>query len=173
VPPARHRCQVGGSVAAKAGPTIVVRTGIVVQTVGVLVAAATLDASTTWLALALPLALFGMGSGLASSQLTNVILSGVPRDHAGSASGVSTTNNSIGAGLGIAVLGAVLRAGSLRDVASSRWALVTAAALLALGVVASAALPSVRPQAVEAERAAAPRGAHSSSVSVPIRESSA
>jgi DHA2 family multidrug resistance protein-like MFS transporter len=134
--------QLGGRGAAKYGPTIVVRTGIVVQLAGVLSAAATLGVHSGWAALAGPLGLFGLGAGMASSQLTNVVLSEVPRDRAGSASGVATTNNSLGAALGVAILGAVLRAGTLTGATSARWALATAAALLAAGSGASFAIPS-------------------------------
>jgi hypothetical protein len=70
---------------------------------------------------------------MASSQLTNVVLSEVPRHRAGSASGVATTNNAIGAALGVAALGAVLRLGPLTNATSARWSLLTAAALLAVG----------------------------------------
>jgi hypothetical protein len=82
---------------------------------------------------------------MASSQLTNVILSEVPRERAGSASGVATTNNALGAALGVALLGAVLRVGTFSDAGSARWALLTAAALLAAGSAASFSIPTTRP----------------------------
>jgi predicted MFS family arabinose efflux permease len=139
--------QAGGFVAAKSGPTIVVRTGIVVQLAGILAAAAVLGTDVGWLRLGASLALFGLGAGMASSQLTNVILSEVGRERAGSASGVATTNNSLAAALGVAILGGVLRLRSFADADSARWALLTAAALLAVGVGVSLRLPAARPAA--------------------------
>jgi EmrB/QacA subfamily drug resistance transporter len=137
--------QLGGVGAAKFGPAIVVRAGIVVQLGGVVAAATVLRTEVGWAMLAGPLALFGLGAGMASSQLTNVILSEVPRERAGSASGVATTNNSLGAALGVTILGAVLRVGTLTDAGSARWALLTAAALLAAGSAASFAIPTTSP----------------------------
>jgi MFS family permease len=120
----------------------VVRAGILVQLAGVLTAGAILRPDTGWQALAMALALFGLGAGLASSQLTNVILSAVPRERAGSASGLATTTNSLGAALGVAILGSVLRIGVLTDAGSARWALLAAAALLVAGSAASFAIPT-------------------------------
>jgi predicted MFS family arabinose efflux permease len=137
--------QLGGRGAAKAGPTIIVRAGILVQLAGVMTAAAILRTDIGWTTLAGALTLFGLGAGMASSQLTNVILSEVPRERAGSASGIATTNNSLGAALGVAILGAVLRAGTFTDAGSAQWALLTAAALLAVGSAASFAIPISRP----------------------------
>jgi DHA2 family multidrug resistance protein-like MFS transporter len=116
-----------------------VRAGIVLQLAGVVAAAAVLDAGVAWAPLAAALAAFGFGAGMASSQLTNVVLSEVPRQRAGSASGVSTTNNAVAAALGVAVLGAVLRVGAV-DTGAARSALLVAAALLAAGSAASFAI---------------------------------
>lgn len=137
--------QLGGRIAAKAGPTVVVRAGILAQLAGVILAATILRTDIAWETLAVALAVFGFGSGMASSQLTNVILSEVPRDRAGSASGIATTNNALGASLGVAVLGAALRLGTLTEATSARWALLTAAGLLAAGSAASFLIPSRRP----------------------------
>src|SRR5262245_50900237 len=84
---------------------------------------------------------------MASAQLTSVILSEVPRERAGAASGVVTTNNSVGAALGVAVLGSALRAGSLANATSARWALLAAVGLLAAGSAASFVIPVHRPVA--------------------------
>jgi MFS family permease len=145
--------QLGGRAAVKTGPMTIVRAGILVQLAGVLAAAAILNTDVGWATLAVALALFGVGAGMASSQLTNVILTEVPRDRAGSASGVATTNSAIGAALGIAILGAVLRLGTFSGAGSARWALLAAAALLAAGLAASFAIPA---SADQPEPAAAP-----------------
>ena len=61
------------------------------------------------------LALFGIGLGFASSQLTNVVLSDIPNDHAGAASGANTTVRQIGAALGIAIIGSLLTTQTIRS----------------------------------------------------------
>jgi MFS family permease len=133
--------QIGSRIAGKLGPTIVVRSGILVQLAGVATGATILRPDTEWAVLAVALGLFGLGAGMASSQLTNVILSEVPRERAGSASGLATTNNSLGAAIGVAILGSVLRVGVLTDAGSARWALLAGAALLVAGLAASLAIP--------------------------------
>jgi MFS family permease len=134
--------QLGGRAAAKRGPVFAVQAGILTQLTGLVAAATVLRTDTAFMTLALPLALFGIGAGMASSQLTNVILSEVPRERAGSAGGVATTNNAVAAALGVAVLGAVLRGGALIDARSARWALLVGAALLLLGSASSFAIRS-------------------------------
>jgi hypothetical protein len=130
--------QMGGGVAARIGPARVVRVGILVQLAGVILANPTLSVDTTWATLAGPLLVFGIGAGLASSQLTSVILTDVGREQAGAASGLATTSNSLAAALGIATIGTVLR--SSTSAANGHWALAAAAVLLAVGAAASGTL---------------------------------
>jgi predicted MFS family arabinose efflux permease len=134
--------QVGGIGAGRVGPDLVVRAGIVIQLTGVIIAAGVLRTDIAWQTLAVALVVFGFGAGMASSQLQSVILAGVPHDRAGSASGIATTNNSLGAALGVAIPGSVLRGGSVASADAARWALVTASALLAAGAFASFAIPA-------------------------------
>ena len=54
------------------------------------------------------LVLFGMGVGLSTAQVTNVILRDVPITKSGQASGTQSTSRQLGTALGVAVLGAVL-----------------------------------------------------------------
>jgi hypothetical protein len=58
--------------------------------------------------------LFGIGLGFASSQLTNVVLSEIPRDRTGTASGANSTVRQFGAALGIAVIGSLLTTETIR-----------------------------------------------------------
>ncbi len=55
-----------------------------------------------------PLILYGIGLGLAIAQLANVVLSDIPANKAGAASGANNTLRQLGASLGIAIIGAVL-----------------------------------------------------------------
>lgn len=60
--------------------------------------------------LQLPLIVYGagLGLGLAIAQLANVVLSDIPANKAGAASGANNTLRQLGASLGIAIIGAVL-----------------------------------------------------------------
>ena len=51
--------------------------------------------------------LHGIGIGFATSQLTNVVLSDIPPQKAGSASGAAGMVRQVGTALGIALIGAI------------------------------------------------------------------
>jgi hypothetical protein len=59
----------------------------------------------------LPLFVYGAGVGLASAQLTSVILAEIPPRESGQASGVQSTFRQVGAAIGIALLGTILATG--------------------------------------------------------------
>ena len=105
---------VGGGAAAKLsqtiGPRAVARWGLGLEVVGLLLYAltATADHSAWWLVPGL--FVYGLGVGLATAQLTSVILADVPIRRSGQASGIQSTSRQIGSALGIAVLGATLAA---------------------------------------------------------------
>ncbi len=82
-----------------------VRLGLALEAVslGALAAVAGLTAAPWWL-IALGLALYGVGVGFATAQVTNVVLADVPPAAAGQASGIQSTTRQLGSALGIAVL---------------------------------------------------------------------
>lgn len=102
----------GGPIAAKAaaryGPRRLVSTGMLLEVIAVVTAALQLRPEMTGWELIPALFLYGLGVGVAAAQLTNVILSEVPRDQSGQASGLQSTSRQIGSALGIALLGTVL-----------------------------------------------------------------
>ncbi|MET9486054.1 MFS transporter [Nocardia sp. NPDC006630] len=65
--------------------------------------------SAWWLALLL--AVYGVGLGLASAQLTGVVLADVPPENSGQGSATQSTVRQIGSAFGIAVVGALLSVG--------------------------------------------------------------
>ncbi|WP_431982046.1 MFS transporter [Streptomyces qinglanensis] len=67
-----------------------------------------LQPTTSYLLLGGVLLVVGVGAGLAFTVTADVILSTVPREHAGAASAVSETAYELGAALGIALLGSVV-----------------------------------------------------------------
>jgi hypothetical protein len=73
----------------------------------------------TFVSLLPGLVLFGIGIGFAGSQLTNVILSDIPNDRSGAASGANTTTRQLGAALGIATIGGLLTSVTISHAISS------------------------------------------------------
>ena len=63
-------------------------------------------AVTTW-EMAPGLVLAGLGMGSVLAPLADILLAGVPRQHAGSASGLLNTGFQVGASIGIAVIGVI------------------------------------------------------------------
>ena len=86
----------------------IVRVGLVAEIVGVAGLAVVIAPDTPW-GLLLPfLFVYGFGVGLATAQLTGVVLSDVPVQQSGQGSGTQSTARQVGSALGIAVLGTIL-----------------------------------------------------------------
>ncbi|MEV7007243.1 DHA2 family efflux MFS transporter permease subunit [Streptosporangium sp. NPDC051022] len=97
------------------GPAFVVRLGLLLEIVGIAGLGFVVSADTPW-ALPVPfLFCYGMGIGLATAQLTGVVLAEVPVERSGQGSGTQSTVRQIGSALGIAVLGTLLFAGLSAD----------------------------------------------------------
>jgi EmrB/QacA subfamily drug resistance transporter len=112
---------IGASLTRYVNVTFVVRIGLVLEASGLAVVAFSISPEMSFRALLPGCALFGLGVGFASSQLTNVILSDIEPDKAGVASGINTTVRQVGAALGIATFAALLHAQTVRHaIASSR-----------------------------------------------------
>lgn len=103
---------------------------------------ATLAVATVWISRATPsqgylesllgpMVLFGLGAGCCFLPLSVTILSGVPRDDAGAASGMLQTMQQTGAALGVAALASVASAHGRGD------ALLTGAAIIAVALALS------------------------------------
>ncbi|HSX35676.1 MAG TPA: DHA2 family efflux MFS transporter permease subunit [Patescibacteria group bacterium] len=85
-----------------------VQVGLVCATIGGLLLHSELTVQSTVHTLVPGLAVFGVGFGLAFSQLANITLSAVSVQEAGEAAGVNNTFRQIGASLGQALIGALL-----------------------------------------------------------------
>ncbi len=99
------------NLAQRFGARQVVRAGMLLEAAGLVLLTPFLTPDTTGWRLAPALFLYGLGVGLATAQLTSVILAEVPTAQSGQASGTQSTTRQVGAALGIAILGAVLAAG--------------------------------------------------------------
>ena len=100
--------QLGGRLTRVIGTTNVVRAGLALEAVGLGATAIVIGPDVTFLGLLGGFALFGIGIGFAGSQLTNVILSDVPPERSGAASGANSTVRMVGGSLGIAIMSSML-----------------------------------------------------------------
>lgn len=102
--------QAGGRLIRKVGVTIVVRLGLFSYAIGMLLIWHAVSLQITALRLVPGLAFYGIGIGFAGAQLTNVVMSEIPAESSGVASGANTTVRQVGAALGVAMIGSLLSA---------------------------------------------------------------
>lgn len=93
---------------ARIGQRSVVRVGLALETVAIAGLAVTLSTAVTGVVIAAWLFVYGVGVGMATAQLTSVILVEVPLAESGQASGFQTTVRQLGSALGVALLGGLL-----------------------------------------------------------------
>jgi len=89
----------------------VVQIGMALEVAGVLGTALLLSRTVSGLLLAVPLFVYGMGVGFATAQLANVVLSEVPPERSGLASGANSTMRQVGTAIGAALIGTILLTG--------------------------------------------------------------
>ncbi|HRQ09747.1 MAG TPA: MFS transporter [Trueperaceae bacterium] len=99
---------VSGVFGQRVTPVTIVRMGIVAEIIGVAGLGLVITADATWLSIVPLLFVYGIGVGLATAQLTGVVLRDVPVDKSGQGSGTASTARQIGSALGIAILGTIL-----------------------------------------------------------------
>ena len=98
----------GAQLASRKGPVFAVRLGIALELAGVAGIGAVVGPGTVWWATVPVLFVYGLGVGLATAQLTGVVLADVPVANSGQGSGTQSTSRQIGSAFGIAILGTVL-----------------------------------------------------------------
>ena len=99
---------VAGASSGKIAPVWVVRAGLIAEIIGVAGVGFLIAPDASWVPLVPFLFVYGIGVGLATAQLTGVVLAEVPVADSGAASGTQSTSRQLGAALGVAVLGTVL-----------------------------------------------------------------
>jgi len=99
-----------GAIALRTGPRRVVSAGMALEAVAIITVALLLSPDRSAWAFVPGLFVYGIGVGLASAQLTSVVLVEVPSQESGQASGMQSTFRQVGAAVGIALLGTVLAA---------------------------------------------------------------
>ena len=96
------------AIARRYGPRRVVTIGMALEAIGIVVTTLLISPNVTGFMLAIPLFVYGIGVGFATAQLTSIVLSDVPVERSGIASGANSTLRQVGSALGIAVLGTIL-----------------------------------------------------------------
>jgi len=99
---------VGGGLSGKISSTTMVRVGVALELVAVVGIAVFASVDGGFWSIVPWLFAYGIGIGLATAQLTGVIMVDVPMNKAGQASGTQSTARQVGSALGIAVLGTML-----------------------------------------------------------------
>ncbi|MCX5198109.1 MFS transporter [Streptomyces sp. NBC_00249] len=160
---------VSGRLLASGGPRLpLLAAGVTMTASGLLFAAFSAERSAPLMFAGY--ALFGIGFGLVNAPITNAAVSGMPRSQAGVAAALASTSRQAGGALGVAVIGAVLAAGTAGGgdfAAATRpaWWIITGLGLLVLVVGAATTGPWALATAartageLEPERAPAPVGA--------------
>ena len=98
----------GARLTAARGAIFTVRAGILLELIGIAAIGAVAAPDTAWWATSPALLVYGIGVGLATAQITGIVLADVPVAVSGQASGTQSTTRQLGSALGIAVLGTVL-----------------------------------------------------------------
>ncbi|MEU8459835.1 MFS transporter [Streptomyces sp. NPDC029003] len=136
---------VSGRLVAARGPRLpLLVAGVTMGASGLLFAVFSAESSTSLMFAGY--VLFGIGFGLVNAPITNTAVSGMPRAQAGVAAAVASTSRQTGGALGVAVIGAVLAAGTAGGgdfAAATRpaWWIITACGLLVLVVGAATTGP--------------------------------
>ncbi len=97
-----------GAFGNRVSPVTIVRVGILAEIAGVLIVAVGITPDAQWFSVVPGLFVYGFGVGLATAQLTSVVLKDVPLDQSGQGSGTQSTARQVGSALGIAILGTIL-----------------------------------------------------------------
>ena len=106
----------GGQLSRTYGPKYVITVGLTFEAAGIWAYALAFSSHTTFWQLLPGLVLHGIGIGFATSQLTNVVLSDIPPQKSGSASGAAGMVRQVGTALGIAVIGAIFIASATNSI---------------------------------------------------------
>jgi len=108
-----------GYLSSKIAIKWLILSGMILLFAGVLILDHYITIHATGYSLAPGLILFGMGFGLSSAQLNNIIISAAPIKIAGEASATSITMRQIGSAIGIAIIGSILASTLLTNVVSN------------------------------------------------------
>ncbi|UQX01085.1 MFS transporter [Streptomyces sp. RerS4] len=147
---------VSGRLVGSKGPRLpLLIAGVTMAASGVLFAAFSAEGNTRLMFAGY--VLFGIGFGLVNAPITNTAVSGMPRAQAGVAAAVASTSRQTGGALGVAVIGAVLAAGTaggadFATAARPAWWIITGLGLVTLVVGVATTGPRARATAARTAR---------------------
>jgi EmrB/QacA subfamily drug resistance transporter len=141
---------IAGSLADRFGNRPFMVAGLVMQAAGLGWVALIADTSVGYLELGTALTVAGVGTSLCFPTVANAVMSSVPMDEAGVASGTNSSLRELGGVFGVAVLAAVFTrhavyASPAAFVDGFRPALFVGAALTVAGIIAALLAPGRRP----------------------------
>jgi MFS family permease len=137
--------------AERLGSRRVIGGGLTLMAAGLVLLAVVSPAAPAW-GLALLMVLVGLAGPTVMPPVTAVLLNGVPRQQAGTASGVFHTSRQVGGALAVAVFGALLA--REQNLASGLRICLLAAAAVTLGATATVGLLAPRPHPAARPRTA-------------------
>jgi EmrB/QacA subfamily drug resistance transporter len=105
-----------GALSGKVPAATVVRIGVALELAAVVSVALFANVDAGWISIAPSLFIYGIGVGMATAQLTGVIMVDVPPAMSGQGSGTQSTARQVGSALGIAVLGTMLFTGTQNSI---------------------------------------------------------
>jgi len=147
-----------GIVSVRIGARPVLSAGLALMAAGLGWLAVVSSATVSYAALLPPFVVSGAGMGMFFAPIANVVLSAVPKEDEGKASGANNTIRELGGVFGVAVLAAIFAAnGSYASPQTYVDGIVPAVAAGAAVVAASAALALALPRLVGGMAAAGPR----------------
>ena len=97
-----------GATSGRISPVTIVRVGLIAEIVGIASVGLIIAPTAAWGWLIPALFVYGFGVGLATAQLTGVILVDIPVEMSGQGSGTQSTSRQVGSALGVAILGTIL-----------------------------------------------------------------
>ena len=97
-----------GATSGRISPVAIVRVGLIAEIVGIASVGLIIAPTAAWGWLIPALFVYGFGVGLATAQLTGVILVDIPVEMSGQGSGTQSTSRQVGSALGVAILGTIL-----------------------------------------------------------------
>lgn len=124
-----------GRITARIGAKVPMTVGFTLGAMGTLLQVWT-DSNTNYVVMLVSLLLIGLGVSFTIPAMISAVISAAPKRHAGAASGALNSSRQIGATLGIAVLGPILK-GSESFVAGMRMSFVVVTAILLIGSLLS------------------------------------
>ncbi len=136
-----------GAIAGRLGARRVVVLGMAAQTVSLFWIGTSATAASSYVSLLPAFILGGLGMGLFFAPLSTTVMTGVPAERQGQASGAYNTIRELGGVFGIAVLGAVFQKVvhvPTQFTSGFHVTLQVAAACLAVGTAAAFLLPGIR-----------------------------